>query len=150
MFLQKIGVLQNTASTLCMFCKTVNESVDHVLVSCPFVWNVWAEMLNWWDVQGALPGSVEGIILWWDGEYFSRKERRIWQGVPLVVLWSLWKLRNEVVFNASTPIFSEVCEVIKVRVAAWLKHLFTEHKFTVQDFVVNLRQVRRCIFGRYL
>lgn len=49
-FLQKISVLQNSASTLCVFCKTANESVDHVLVSCPFVWHVWAEMLNWWDV----------------------------------------------------------------------------------------------------
>ncbi|KAL7251590.1 hypothetical protein ACSBR1_013433 [Camellia fascicularis] len=98
---------------------------------------------NW-----ALPGSVEGIIFWWDGECFSSKERKIWQGVPLVVLWSLRKLRNDVVFNASTPILVELCEVIKVRFAVWLKPLSTEHNFTVQDFVFNLRQVRRCISGR--
>ncbi|KAF5936254.1 hypothetical protein HYC85_027383 [Camellia sinensis] len=115
-FLQRIGVLHNNVSTLCVFCKAVNETVDHVMVSCPFVWNVWAEMLNWWDVQGALPGSVEVLILWWDEECFSNKERKIWRGIPLVVLWSVWKLRNDVVFNASNPSLAELCEVIKVRV----------------------------------
>ncbi|XP_028071567.1 uncharacterized protein LOC114273928 [Camellia sinensis] len=149
-FLQRIGVLHNNVSTLCVFCKAVNETVDHVMVSCPFVWNVWAEMLNWWDVQGALPGSVEVLILWWDEECFSSKERKIWRGIPLVVLWSVWKLRNDVVFNASNPSLAELCEVIKVRVALWLKPFYTEHNFTMQEFVINLRQVSRCISGRWL
>ncbi|KAL7171287.1 hypothetical protein ACSBR2_036019 [Camellia fascicularis] len=118
------------------------------MVSCCFASSAWVEMLNWWDVQGALPGTVEGLLLWWDGEVLSSKERKIWRGIPLVVLWSLWKLRNDVVFNAAFPDVAAICEVIKVRVALWMRPYYLDHRFAVQDFVINLRQVRRCIAGR--
>ncbi|XP_028100507.1 uncharacterized protein LOC114299868 isoform X2 [Camellia sinensis] len=90
-------------------------------------------------IQGALPGTIEGLLLWWDKEMLSSKERKIWRGIPLVVLWSLWKLRNDVVFNASVPNVAELCEVIKVRIALWWRPFYSEHSFTIQDFVHNLR-----------
>lgn len=102
-FLYRIGVLPSNVSTLCVFCKSENESVNHVLVSCPFVWRVWSAMLGWWDLEGALPDSVEGILLWWNGQWYRRIERKIWRGIPLVVLWSVWKHWNDCVFNASAP-----------------------------------------------
>ncbi|CAL5386805.1 unnamed protein product [Camellia sinensis] len=111
------------------------------MVSCLFASIVWIEMLNWWDVQEALPGAVERLLPWWDSEKFGR-------GIPLVVLWSLWKLRNDVVFNALVPNVAELCEVIKVKVALRLRPYYSEHSFTVQDFVLNLRQMKRCISGR--
>ncbi|KAL7202413.1 hypothetical protein ACSBR1_033980 [Camellia fascicularis] len=90
-------------------------------------------MLNWWHLQGALPRSVENLLLWWAGEKM-KKERLIWSAVPVVVMWSVWKLRNGVVFNASNPNWEELCELIKIRVALWLKPKFFDFHFTVHDF----------------
>lgn len=102
-------------------------------------------MLGWWDLEGALPDSVEGILLWWNGQWFRRVERKIWRGVPLVVLWSVWKHRNDYVFNASAPNLVELCEVIKVRIALWLNPSYSKYLFSVQNFMFNLRQVRCCL-----
>ncbi|KAI8015319.1 hypothetical protein LOK49_LG05G02378 [Camellia lanceoleosa] len=105
-------------------------------------------MLLWWDVVGVLPDSVNGVLLWWEGQVVRSKERMIWRGVPLVVLWSIWQHRNAIVFKAAIPSLEELCEVIKVRIALWLKPRFSKHLFSVQDFVLNLKQVRCCITGR--
>lgn len=40
------------------------ESLNHVLLSCQVAWSVWSAMLKWWDVQGALPNSVEAVLDW--------------------------------------------------------------------------------------
>ncbi|KAL7215451.1 hypothetical protein ACSBR1_027587 [Camellia fascicularis] len=65
-FLQRLGILTVNGSNLCnlcVFCKSEFESVNHVLVCCPFVWSVWSHMLNWWGTQGALPGTVDQLLL---------------------------------------------------------------------------------------
>lgn len=149
-YLQRIGALNNFVSSLCVFCTADSETVNHVLISCPFAWKVWSAMLLWWHVVGALPKSVDGVLLWWEGQCVRSQERKIWRGVPLVVLWSIWQHRNAIVFKASAPNLGELCEVIKVRIALWLKPRFSKHHFSVQDFLVNLRQVRCCITGRRL
>ncbi|KAL7262113.1 hypothetical protein ACSBR1_000488 [Camellia fascicularis] len=78
-FLQKIGVLQASSPALCAFCKSVAESNCHVLLYCQFSWRVWTAMLNWWEVQGALPGSVEAVLHWWEGAKLSKKEKLLWK-----------------------------------------------------------------------
>ncbi|XP_028110331.1 uncharacterized protein LOC114308845 [Camellia sinensis] len=49
---------------------------------------IWAEMLKWWDVQAAIPGSVGSLLLWWAGGKLKKKERKIWRVIPLAVMWS--------------------------------------------------------------
>lgn len=46
MFLQKIGVLNQSASIDCVLCRNDAETVNHVLLWCPFVWQVWSTVLN--------------------------------------------------------------------------------------------------------
>ena len=57
---------------------------------------------------------------------FLKKERKIWKAVPLAVSWSLWKMRNECVFNASIPYLVELCELMKIKIALWLKSDYKE------------------------
>lgn len=57
---------------------------------------------------------------------FMKKERKIWRAIPLVVSWSLWKMRNECVFNAFIPNLVELCELMKIKIALWLKSDYKE------------------------
>lgn len=70
-FLLRSSVLNANASILCILCKFVDESLNHV------AWRVWSEILNWWDVQGALPDTVEAILNWWARVRLSKKKRMI-------------------------------------------------------------------------
>lgn len=146
-YLQSLGVLDQGASTTCVFCGSGSESVNHVLIWCPFVWKIWAEMLRWWDLQAVIPGSVESLLWWWAGGKLRKLERKIWGVIPLVVMWSTWKCRNECVFRATIPNLEDLCDLIKHRIAIWVKPYFPDFCFSVQDFIYNLWQIRRCLGG---
>ncbi|GMP42101.1 hypothetical protein CsSME_00011953 [Camellia sinensis var. sinensis] len=107
-------------------------------------------MMNWWGVQGALPGSVGEVLQWWAGGAVKMKERLLWNATPLAVLWSLWKLRNECLFKASSPILAKLCEFIKIRIALWVNLNFKEFHFTINDFVFNFSHIRTCLGRRGL
>ncbi|CAL5365331.1 unnamed protein product [Camellia sinensis] len=144
-FMQRIGAIPANVSPLCVFCKAEVETINHVLLLCPLVWKLWSALVNWWEVQWATPGSVAILLDWWSGMKFRKKEFNIWKVVPLAMLWSLWKLRNECLFNNGSADFAQVVELLKVRIALWIKSYVKGVNYNVHDIVANLKQVRGCI-----
>ncbi|KAL7259613.1 hypothetical protein ACSBR1_005492 [Camellia fascicularis] len=104
-------------------------------------------MLKWWGFSRALPDVVEKVFLWWDGAKVRKPEKVIWKSIPLAVLWSIWKLRNECKFKNSNPNLDEVIELIKTRVAIWARSSSNLAQFSVNDFIFNMNQIRVCIGG---
>ncbi|XP_028113519.1 uncharacterized protein LOC114311591 [Camellia sinensis] len=144
-FLQRIGILDGSASTLCIFCQEQQETAEHVLISCHLVWKVWTGLLQWWGTTWVVPNSVSNLLLWWSGFDCRKSERRIWNAIPLVTLWSIWKHRNECLFQASSPNLQELQELIVTRIAIWLKAASTKLHFSINDFLYNISAIRHCI-----
>lgn len=70
-FLQRIGVLNLDANTACVFCNSEAETLNHILLFCPFVWKVGSEMISWCWFHWVILASVEGIPPWRLGFKFS-------------------------------------------------------------------------------
>lgn len=92
-----------------------------------------------------MPGSVNGVLQWWSGSRMKKLERKIWAVIPVTILWSIWKHRNKCVFHGIQPNWDDLCDIVKVRVAMWLKASPTDVTFSVSDLVFNLQQVQYCI-----
>lgn len=144
-YLQRIGILDKAANVSCVFCQNEVESVNHILLFCPFVWLLWSQIMKWWGVQWVMPNSVEGLLQWWSFCKMKKLEKVIWKVVPLAVLWSTWKHRNDCVFNGSQPNLEDLCEVVKVRIALWVKSSPAKVEFSINDVVFNLHQVHYCL-----
>jgi len=144
-FLHRIGILTGNVNLGCVFCHIEVESVEHILLHCPFVWRLWSDIICWWGLQWVIPGSVHGLLEWWSGSVMQRLEKKIWMAIPLATLWSTWKHRNECVFGASQPNLEALCDLVKVRVAMWFKASKIQVDFSINDLVFNLPQVRYCI-----
>ncbi|XP_028102995.1 uncharacterized protein LOC114302203 [Camellia sinensis] len=144
-FLHRIGILTGNVNLDCVFCHNEIETVEHILLYCHFVWLLWSNIVRWWGVQWVLPGSVNGLLNWWDGCRMKKLEKKIWKVLLLAILWSTWKHRNDCIFNGSQPNLEDLCEIVKVRVAMWLKASPTQVELSINDLVFNLPQVKFCI-----
>lgn len=81
-FLLNIGVIQNVEDAICKFCFLQLESVDHLLLHCNLVWNLWMEILEWWGVQWATPKSVVDLLRWWKDWDLKNDKKMIWEVTP--------------------------------------------------------------------
>lgn len=144
-FLQRIGVLDGNADILCAFCREEIEIVNYVLLHCPMIWRVRFGILSWWDVRWAIPSSVQTLLQWWAGAKFKKKEMCIWKIVPLILLWSVWKLRNDIVFNRGQANFVDLEEIVKLRLSFWAKSSVAGLHYSIHDFLFNFKQVRLCL-----
>ncbi|CAL5355404.1 unnamed protein product [Camellia sinensis] len=144
-FLHHIGILRGEDVNQCIFCKSDLETINHVLLLGPFSWKIWSAIIDWWGLFWVCPGSVVDLFDWWLGTKFKKKELQIWKVIPLAVVWSIWKLRNDCVVNSAQLNFLEIIELIKVRIAVWLKNHSYGNTNSIQDFVSNLNQIRLCI-----
>lgn len=148
--LKNLGVLNEESDALRLFCKSEEESVHHLLLFCPFAWKGWTDMMQWWGLVWVLPGSVEDLLLWWSGVKFNQIVLRMWRVVPLTVMWSLWKARNECLFSGKPVEWNELTELVKVRVALWSKMNIERMLYSVQQMVTNLHQIKDCVGRRWL
>ncbi|CAL5410995.1 unnamed protein product [Camellia sinensis] len=141
-FMHRIGILDPSVSISCTFCGFESESATHVLLHCLFSWQIWSSIIQEWGLSWCIQDSVDGLLQWWMRVNFNHFDRLIWRAIPLIVLWSLWKCRNECIFEEAQPNTSNLSETIKVRAALWLKASIKDLPFSVDDLTFNWRQIR--------
>ncbi|KAL7222094.1 hypothetical protein ACSBR1_023915 [Camellia fascicularis] len=78
-YLQSIGVLSGSVCNTCIFCNYDIDSVNLVLLLCPSIWKVWSSSVDWWGIRWVVPGSIEGLLIWWAGFKFKKFEWLIWK-----------------------------------------------------------------------
>ena len=84
--------------TNCPLCGQTNESLDHLFLYCPRSRQVWeAAESNQWIPSGLCTcGSrdIHSFMLWLHSHHTQLVKQH-----SSFLLWKLWKVRNEVVFN---------------------------------------------------
>ena len=86
----------------CPLCDQVDETIDHLLVSCVFTRQFWFNMLQQFGLQAIAPQLEDHCFMdWWAGAS-SRVSEEVQKGVNSIIIlaaWLVWKHRNVCVFD---------------------------------------------------
>ncbi|XP_057450142.1 uncharacterized protein LOC130741304 [Lotus japonicus] len=119
--LKRRGIITGDQLVTCVFCNTDEESMKHLLFSCPFAAQVWNTYNRWIGLGAALPHDC------WShfpqhGLLFPNKKQRLGaQTIWLAITWSLWLHRNRVVFREWIKDAGKVFDFTQMRACNWLR-----------------------------
>ncbi|XP_022040631.1 uncharacterized protein LOC110943184 [Helianthus annuus] len=106
----------------CVLCGDYDESSEHLFVSCQFAQSVWLVMAQWCKSPPVIAFSLRDVL---DAHKFvpgSKKKKKVFGAISQVVIWSLWKMRNDVLFGQAIPSVSKVVEESKSMSYHWVKN----------------------------
>jgi hypothetical protein len=72
-------------------------------------------------ISGCLPCCVDDLLHQWPNLVFGKFQRKAWSMLSCCVSWSIWLMRNKVIFNDGAAIFEDTFSLILYRLSNWLK-----------------------------
>nr|GEU87480.1 hypothetical protein [Tanacetum cinerariifolium] len=121
-------------------CNSDEEDIHHVLFRCEVATAVMRRVCRWWALDWQPWSSFSDWNTWFSNVRFFSKVKRVLEGVFCVAWWSLWKLRNRTIFDASPTSRSEIFDDIVSLSFIWL-YLKTSVK--TSKIVVNVQNCSR-------
>jgi hypothetical protein len=92
--------LQTTRSA-CFTCLQVEDTVDHILIQCPYSRMVWRGCFQAMSVSLAEPSVEDNLEKWWSATRarVPKADRRKFDALVILIARTLWKQRNARVFR---------------------------------------------------
>jgi hypothetical protein len=79
-------------------CKRSGESVDHLLLHCDVAYAMWSALFSRFGLSWVMPLRVLNLFAcWWT--YGRPRSAVVWKMVPTLILWCVWKERNDRCFD---------------------------------------------------
>ncbi|KAK8492985.1 hypothetical protein V6N11_061977 [Hibiscus sabdariffa] len=122
---------------LCPLCGLVPESVSHLLFNCSVAWVVWMRCAAFWGVNFVVPGDPGSFLFSWHEASVSSSADSIWHFVPFAIIWTIWLLRNDIIFADSQLDSAQLSFLVRTRIAFWFKAEFPDSLCFVDDLIAD-------------
>jgi hypothetical protein len=119
----------------CLFC-TENETVHHLFFECVVVRQCWKVISD--IVAVNVESDLAAIGQYW----LSNKRHSLLNIITSAVLWSIWKLRNELCFQKVGLLFYKIAGLLQ----NWEILCPLEKKAQLQSYVKKIREAAMMIF----
>lgn len=134
--LSSLGIIP-PSETRCVLCESSTEDVSHLFLFCPFASDIWSWWWCLWNISWVWPKSLEQALIQWvypkKGKFF----KQIWLASFQVIIWSVWRERNERIFNNKSSSPLEIKNLVLVRLCWWLKSWKIPFLYTIEEVLRN-------------
>jgi len=106
----------------CWLCDQEPETTDHLLINCSFAKTIWWHSLSSLDCLCTFHQPMP-LHQWWDHlrRLQDQHKKRGFYTLFLLVLWAIWKERNNRLFARQTSTVQELLERIKLDIELWIR-----------------------------
>jgi ribonuclease HI len=132
--LVKRGILDTSAAN-CPICLVEEEMVDHLFLHCYKHWLIWSKIINWWGLAWCCPGNLANLFSQWDSLVYGKFQKKAWVMLFFSVAWSIWLLRNDVIFKQKIPDYDTLFFLIVTRLCLWLKAIEPDFPYSSSDLL---------------
>jgi len=137
--LWKKGILQ-ADQLRCPLCavQTELESLDHLLVNCPISWIIWQTIAAELGKVIITPANFRNFFeQWLSIKWKNSTMRKIWCATFFAVAWSIWLVRNEIIFQQRSVNVEVLCNLIRWRVSYWTRAWKDDLQYKEEDIARN-------------
>lgn len=103
---------------VCMLCKEREEIVNHLSWFCRFMRTIWCRFLFQCGMRWVSLDFLIDLLKCWKLGDCAIKRRILWKFSAFVVVWLVWKVRNDKIFNDK----NNTLEVVGKKVRQLLVH----------------------------
>ena len=123
-------------------CHNEVESVNHLFFTCSNSRKLWSACTNWWGLTWCFSNSAVDFLDSWSGVPYSSLKKKLWFSFYCAVVWSIWKLRNKIIFNNHSPYWNFEVIMLKTNIGYWLKGWCLSSPFSPHSMISGLEEVR--------
>ncbi|XP_077240384.1 uncharacterized protein LOC143881283 [Tasmannia lanceolata] len=105
----------------CILCQKNVETMDHVLLLCPFSSSVWMDIMRFCGMSWATLNSISETLKSWGGAFKGCIGESLWYSIPYAVIWFIWLERNNRIFNGKSRAAPHISLTIKIAIIQWAK-----------------------------
>ena len=134
--LAKLNIIPH-AQDICPLCDKNSETVDHLLLHCEFSWKIWGWWFHIWNQAWVSPKTLKDLFISWSPENSNPFFKKIWWAMFYIIVWSVWKERNERVFRSSQCSHDQIRELILTRIGWWIKGWGDPFPYSIDDIIRN-------------
>ena len=82
----------------CVMCHCCEKTVDHFLLHCEKAHRLWSFVFGSFRISWVLRRSIANFLFgWWN--WLGKNSSKIWNLVPLRLIWCIWRKRNQLTFE---------------------------------------------------
>ncbi|XP_071712374.1 uncharacterized protein [Rutidosis leptorrhynchoides] len=125
-------------SILCPLCSNNTETVDHTLLECTKVKELWLLFFKWWNSSNANLSSLEQIFDYTSAHPgITKVGKQIWQSAKWACSYFIWRARNEVVFKNKVWNGDSILTNIQTASFAWISKRLKKSNLDWSQWLIN-------------
>ncbi|KAJ0533166.1 putative reverse transcriptase zinc-binding domain-containing protein [Helianthus annuus] len=106
----------------CSMCDELDETSDHLFAECQFAQQIWDRVSHWCRLPPCFFFGAKDVLELQEHSCGSGKWKKALYTVIQTVIWSIWKARNDVIFNRKRVTSDTVFEETRVLSFLWLRN----------------------------
>ena len=130
----------------CYLCNEKEEISDHLILFCKKATMLWSLIFSIFGLQWVLHSSIKRNLFGWHGAFVGKRREKAWRVVPICLMWTLWKERNERAFNDIERSNQALKHSFLYTLVNWVRVFIDDHTLSMIDFIKWLYTARGKVF----